>query len=102
MIKVKVLKNKDEIREITIKGHALFDDYGKDIVCAAVSTLAITTINNIIVLDDSLRVQEDAGFIKISVLSKTNVNQKLLNNMVNMLKELEGQYPKNIEIRNED
>ena len=40
MISVKVLKNK-----IEIKGHALYDDYGKDIVCSAVSSIVTTTIN---------------------------------------------------------
>ena len=32
---------------ILITGHALFDDYGKDIVCSAVSSIVITTINGI-------------------------------------------------------
>ena len=32
----------------------------------------------------------------------TDINQKLLDSMITMLEELKSQYPKNIEIRNED
>ena len=40
MIKI-ILKPKD----ITITGHANYDTYGKDIVCAAVSATVICTVN---------------------------------------------------------
>ena len=46
MIKVEIENNK-----IEIKGHANYDDYGKDIVCASVSSIVITTINAIIEFD---------------------------------------------------
>ena len=49
MIKVN-LKEKDKI---VITGHAGYDDYGKDIVCASVSSIVITTINAIIDIDDN-------------------------------------------------
>ena len=39
MIKVLVAKKDNVINEITLNGHACYDEYGKDIVCAAVSTL---------------------------------------------------------------
>ena len=79
-----------------------FDDFGKDIVCAAVSSMAITTINNIIALEDSIYYEENSGLLKIRVLKDTEINNKLLDNLVRMLTELKEQYPKNIEIRNED
>lgn len=102
MIKVAVKKSHDKIYEIVIKGHADYDDMGKDIVCAAVSSMAITTVNNIIALDDSIRYEENSGLLKIRVEKDTEVNNKLLDVLVMMLKELSSQYPKNIEIRNED
>lgn len=102
MIKVNVNKNNDIINELVIKGHAGYDVHGKDIVCAAVSGMAITTVNNIIALDDSVCYEENSGLLKIRIKEDTEVNQKLLNNLVRMLTELESQYPKNIEIRNED
>ena len=102
MIKVNVKKNNDIINELVIKGHAGYDVHGKDIVCAAVSSMAITTVNNIIILDDSIYYEENSGLLKIRVEKDTDINQKLLGNLIRMLSELESQYPKNIEIRNED
>ncbi len=45
MISVTVNRTDGEIRGFRIEGHALFDDPGKDIICAAVSILTINTIN---------------------------------------------------------
>ena len=102
MIKVNVKRQNNKVYEIVIKGHAEYDDYGKDIVCAAVSSMAITTVNGIISLDESIDYEENNGFLKIRVLKDTEINNKLLDNLVNLLGELVMQYPENIEIRNED
>ena len=102
MIKVNVKYNNNKVYELVIKGHAGYDVHGKDIVCAAVSSMAITTINNIIALDDSIDYEEKSGLLIIRVIRDTEVNNKLLDNLVRMLTELKEQYPKNIEIRNED
>ncbi len=102
MIKVNVKRQNDKIYELVIKGHSGYDEIGKDIVCAAVSSMSITTINGIIALDDSIDYEEKSGLLKIRVLRDTEINSKLLDNLVRMLEELSIQYPKNIEIRNED
>lgn len=48
MISVNVYRNKDKhIRGFKVSGHAEFDDYGRDIVCSAVSVLTINTVNAI-------------------------------------------------------
>lgn len=101
MIIVNIKKKDKEVKEIIIKGHADYDNLGKDIVCAAVSTMAITSINNIIALEETIDYEEKAGLLKIRVLNDTEINQKILDNLIRMLKELSCQYPKNIEIRNE-
>lgn len=103
MIKVNVKYNNNKVYELVIKGHAGYDVHGKDIVCAAVSSIAITVINDIIALDnDSIDYEENSGLLIIRVNRDTEVNSKLLDNLVRMLTELKVQYPKNIEIRNED
>ena len=101
MIKV-IIKKNDGISNITIKGHANYEDYGKDIVCAAVSSISITACNSILALEDTIECKDKSGLLEIRVIKKTDINQKLLNNMINMLEELKLQYPKNIEIRNEE
>ena len=54
MIKVKLTKKGDIYKHITITGHALYDDFGKDIVCAAVSSAVITSINASLLIDNNL------------------------------------------------
>ena len=47
MIIAKVSKKQGFYYSFTCEGHAGYDDYGKDIVCAAVSMLVINTANSI-------------------------------------------------------
>lgn len=84
---------------ITIKGHAGYDKYGKDIVCAAVSSTVITTVNAILSIDkDAINVNEKNG-VEISILKHTEVVDKLIDNMINLLTELKEDYKDNIDIR---
>ena len=61
MITVKVYGTREEPKGFKVEGHALFDDPGKDIVCAAVSILTINTINAIdtFVRDEKMTVESD-------------------------------------------
>ena len=48
MITATVTKDTNGIyKGFVVKGHALFEDAGKDIVCSAVSILTINTVNSI-------------------------------------------------------
>ena len=73
MVKVSI-KNIDKINEITISGHSGYDESGKDIVCASVSSIAITTINGILSIDsESLEYQTSDGYIKILIKKKERI-----------------------------
>ena len=99
MIKVNFVVSNDLITNVNIKGHAFYDTYGKDIVCAAVSSIVTTTINSILALtEDGIKYDTQDGNVSITVVSDSQVVQKLLNVMLNMLKELTSDYPKNIKI----
>lgn len=101
MIKIKLNYNKSLIDSINISGHAYYDDYGKDIVCASVSSIVITTVNAIIRLEsDSIDYKDENG-IFISILNHNKVTDTLIDNMVSLLFELEKQYKKNIMINKE-
>ena len=96
MLLVSVKKANNIVEYVKFKGHALYDDYGKDIVCAASSSIYITTINAILNFDkNAISYNKDNEVINIK---KDEITNKLLNNMVNMLKELEESYKKNIKI----
>ena len=85
--------------KILISGHALYDDYGKDIVCSSVSSIVITTINGILRINkDALKYSTKKG-IEIEILKNDSVTLELINNMLDLLKELSLQYPKNIQIK---
>jgi len=99
MIKVKVKKEGNLIKNIMITGHANYAEYGKDIVCAAVSATVLTTINGIIAIDNSiLEVEQKQDKMIIDIKKEDNTSQILINNMINCLKEIVIEYPKNIKI----
>ena len=98
---IKVSYKKDEW--ITVKGHAYYDDMGKDIVCASASSIVITSLNAILSIDNkALEVKKEKGYIKANLKSKDKDILIVFNNMINMLKELSSNYPKNIRVRNEE
>ncbi len=100
MIKVSVLKENRKYKKITILGHAMYDDYGKDIVCSACSSIVITTVNGILALKKGgLDYLVSKKGMTINVKSDDETTQILVNNMVSLLKELEGNYPNNIEVK---
>ena len=103
MIKILVIRNNSKLISISIKGHAAYEEYGKDIVCASVSSLVISTINNIISIDDkSINVIKNDNDILINHITDNYITNKLLNNMINYLEEISSNYPKNIEIIREE
>ena len=95
MIKINI--NKDEI---TIKGHSGYAIEGFDIVCASISSIAITTVNALLSIDeDCIEYIEDDGYLNIKIKKHNEVTNKLIDNMINLFKELEKDYKKYIEIR---
>ena len=100
MIKVKVEKENSIYKKISILGHAMYDDYGKDIVCSACSSIVTTTVNGILSLNnESLNYQVSKKGMTIEVKSNDKTTQILIDNMISLLKELEGNYPENIEVK---
>ncbi len=102
MIKVLITSKNDYINSIEIKGHANFNEHGKDIVCAAVSSAVLTSVNLILSLNELVNYQENEGYVLIKVLKHDDLNDKILMNLVNVLTELSKDYPKNIKIREEE
>ena len=74
MIQVRVEKENAKYKKIKIIGHAMYDDYGKDIVCSKKG-------------------------MTIDVKSEDRTTQLLIKNMIKLLKELSGNYPNNIEVK---
>ena len=99
MIKVHIKKKDNMIVQIQLNGHAGFADYGKDIVCAGVSSILTTTVNAILMFDESsIEIEEKDDFI-IKVKKKDEITEKLLENMILLFQELESAYPKNVKLK---
>ena len=100
MIKITVNYSNNLVSEIVIEGHSNYEVSGKDIVCASVSSIAITTINAIIRLDDkALTYQEKDGYLNLKILKHSNYIDTLILNMLDLFKDLEKQYKKYIKIK---
>ena len=98
MIKIKVNPN-----DITILGHAMYDDYGKDIVCAAVSSTVITVVESIAAFNkEAIDVEESSNKLVIRINLHDETTNTLIKTMLNLLSNLEKQYPENIKITNKE
>ena len=100
MIKVETKKENGKYLRIKILGHAMYDDYGKDIVCSAASSIVTTTVNGILSLNKgslSYMISKQGMDIKISGMDSTT--QILIQNMINLLQELENNYSNNIQVK---
>ena len=100
MIRVNIHKENGYFKKVTIQGHELYDDYGKDIVCSACSSIVTTTVNGILALKKgSLDYLVSKKGMSINIKNNDETTQILINNMVSLLKELSGNYPDNVEVK---
>ncbi len=98
MIKVRMKYKSNMIEEISISGHAGYADKGKDLICAAVSSISIGLCNAI----DNLKVKADIeigdNIIKISNIGNDVLSQTVLKTGIIQLQTVEEQANKYLEI----
>lgn len=94
MVKIDIKKD-----HIIISGHSGYSVSGSDIVCASVSSIAITSINAIIRIDENaISYKKEDGYLEIEILKHTDIIDLLIENMISLLSELELQYKKFVKI----
>ncbi|MGN1352454.1 MAG: ribosomal-processing cysteine protease Prp [Bacilli bacterium] len=94
---IKVLRSK---KNISITGHAMYDDFGKDIVCSAVSSIVITSLNGILSINPSALIYNNSkDGLEIEIKSFDDITLKLIDNMMELLIKLSNDYPKNIQVK---
>lgn len=94
---IKVLRSK---KNISITGHAMYDDFGKDIVCSAVSSIVITSLNGILSINPSALIYNNSkDGLEIEIKSFDDITLKLIDNMMELLTKLSNDYPKNIQVK---
>jgi uncharacterized protein YsxB (DUF464 family) len=102
MIEYFFKKEKNIIKQIEIKGHALYSVKNKDIVCASVSTTIIMTINAIKLfgLQKKVAFQLKKGYFLLNLLDKDEIINHLLTNLEYSLKDLNKNYSKYLQEKN--
>lgn len=103
MIQITSKELNKKIKSVCLIGHALYEDYGKDIVCAGVSAILTTTVNGILsIQENALKYEQQKDKFLIKQIKEDEITQKLIENMLSLFKELETQYPKNIKVESEE
>ena len=98
MITVTLTGSPGAVTGFHIKGHAMADDYGRDIVCAAVSSAAYMTANTVTeILGVKAEAEVRDGSMAFSV-EKKDVPKAgyILSGFELHIRELTGQYPLNL------
>ena len=100
MVRIETNKKNNKYKKITFKDHANYAEFGKDIVCAAVSSTMLCTVNAIYLInEDSINIAKNDNDFTIEVVNFNDITNKLLENMMHCLESLEKQYAKNIKIK---
>ncbi len=87
-----------EYKGFSCEGHAGFDDYGRDIVCASISVLVINTINSLDeIVHEQIKInaEENEGLIECffeKPLKETS--RVLVDSLILGLSQIEKQYGK--------
>ncbi len=101
MINVSYKKENNIIKELKISGHAKYDEYGKDIVCSGVSSSLITSVNLCLMFDNSSIKYTEGNNFYLKNIKQDKITNTVLENLINILKSTEEQYPKNIKVKEE-
>ena len=100
MIVCSVLKS-DNLYEVCIKGHSGYDTIGKDIVCSAVSSSFILTINLLDKFKSNMKYESDENIpmMKVTINNYTDIDETVLDNLIDCLSDVSRQYPKYLKIK---
>lgn len=92
-----------KIASFKMTGHADSGEYGHDIVCAAVSVLAISTVNGlekVIHTHPSIKQdQANGGFLEVNHLDLGHDSQILLETFLNGLLDIQESYNDYIQVK---
>ena len=92
MIKVIYEVNDDLYTYIEVKGHAESADYGKDLICASVSSIMFGFMNALDALDEDVEIKQLTNKIVVKNHSKSEMIQDYFELVMTQLKTLEVSY----------
>ncbi|MCD8075759.1 MAG: ribosomal-processing cysteine protease Prp [Lachnospiraceae bacterium] len=96
MIVFTVWQSEHQYRGFSFEGHAEYAEAGSDLVCAAVSVLALNTVNSIETFtEDSFRqeLSEDGGYLKMEFPDTVSEKSSLLmDSLVLGIRSIQAEY----------
>ena len=92
MIKVIYEVKNDSYVSLTVSGHAESGEYGKDLVCASVSSIMFGLMNAIDELHEDVEIKQLTNKITIINHSSSNIIQDYLELTMMQLKTIEESY----------
>lgn len=93
MVTIKIKEENNIINEVAFTGHC-----GNTNVCAAISALSIATANYIELIEDTIKTTDIDGTLTIKVMHPGQYTEKILRQMLNMLKDIKTDYPDELAI----
>ena len=99
MISVNVSFMGKDVKSLTVSGHANYDEYGKDIVCAGVSAIVTGGINALEPHMKNIEIINESNKLGVIVIESNEVIQVILNTMLIQLETIENSYKKYIKIK---
>ena len=97
MIQISIIRHNNEYSQIKAFGHAEYDDYGKDIICAAVSVLIINAANSLEKFTNDLIMAETHEDGTTEILLKEHPSKEtvlLIDSLILGLEGIRNQYGK--------
>ena len=98
MISVNVSFMGKDVKSLTVSGHANYDKYGKDIVCAGVSAVVTGGINALESQVNNIQIINEENKLGVEVINSNEYIQIVLNTILIQLKTIENSYKKYIKI----
>jgi uncharacterized protein YsxB (DUF464 family) len=107
MTTIIIKRDNEDIICVECSNHTGFADFGKDIVCAGVSSItqtAVLGIKELTNLKHSFKIDEKTGYLKLELfdIEKSSADfcnaQVILKTMLLGIKNLQEQYPKYIKL----
>ena len=98
MISVNVTFIGNDVKSLTVSGHANYDKYGKDIVCAGVSAVVTGGINALESQVSNIEIISKENELGVKVINSNEKIQIILNTILIQLETIENSYKKYIKI----
>lgn len=98
MIKVSYAKSDEAYKLLEVKGHAYSDVPGKDLICAAVSSIIFGLMNALDMLDEKVQIKELDNMIIIENNSDSSIVNDYFELTLIQLKTIEESYSQFIKI----